>query len=200
MSARLKPKYTLEEYFELERRSDARYEYFDGQAFEMNGVSKEHARIEMNISIYLGAGLRQAGCQLFPANIRIKVPSLPPYRYSDLSALCGEAQFEEIGGVDVLINPSVIIEVLSSSTESYDRGDKFTHYKSIPSFREYLLVAQHRPHITQFSKQTEDTWLQREFNSLEDVVHLSSMDYKLELSHVYQDLTFSSETITLVGE
>jgi Uma2 family endonuclease len=200
MSAQPKRKYTLEEYFELERASDARYEYWDGQVFEMSGVSKEHGQIEMNISIHLGSRLIRTGCQLFPANIRIKVPSLPPYRYGDLSALCGEAQFEEVGGVDVLVNPALIIEVLSSSTESYDRGDKFTHYKSIPSFREYLLVAQHRPHITQFVKQSEDAWLQREFNDLKDVVYLASMDCRLELSHVYQNISFTSETITLIRD
>jgi len=200
MSAQPRRKYTLEEYFELERTSDARYEYWDGQVFDMSDVSKEHAQIEMNISIHLGSRLMDQGCRLYPANMRIKVPSLPPYRYGDLSALCGEAIFEEIGGVDMLINPAMIIEVLSSSTESYDRGDKFTHYKSIPSFREYLLVAQHRPHITQFIKHSEDTWLQHEFNDLNDIVYLKSMDCRLELNHIYRNIAFSSDKITLVRD
>ena len=168
MSALPKIQYSLEDYFALERNSEERYEWWDGEVFAMSGVSRQHALIETNLTLELGARLRQSGCQLFPANMRIKVPSMPPYRYSDLSSLgglCGEAQFEQIGGVDVLTNPSLIVEVLSPSTESYDRGDKFTQYKSIPSLREYLLVAQHRSHVTHFIKQADNEWLQREDNS-----------------------------------
>lgn len=141
--------------------------------------------------------LRAGGCRVFPADMRIKVPSMPPYRYGDLSALCDKAQFEEIGGVDALTNPALIIEVLSSSTEAYDRGDKFTHYKSIPSFCEYLLVAQHRPHISQFVRQSDGSWLQREFNDLKDVVNLSTSGCALPLSEVYQNVSFESVADTI---
>src|SRR3989440_7485426 len=155
MSAQTKPRYTLEEYFELERKSEERYEYWDGEVFCMSGVSPEHDQIESNLNFHLRAKLTGRNCRVFLANMRIKVPSAPPYRYADLSALCGEAQFEEIGGVRAVTNPTLMIEVLSSSTEAYDRGDKFTHYKSISSFNEYLLVAQHRPHVTQFFRQSD---------------------------------------------
>ena len=136
-----KRRYTLEEYFELERKSEERFEFWDGEVFCMSGVSREHDQIESNLNFYLRAKLRGRKCRAFLANMRLKVPSAPPYRYADLSALCGEAKFEEIGGVDALTNPALIVEVLSPSTEAYDRGDKFTRYKSIPSFGEYLLVA-----------------------------------------------------------
>jgi len=98
------------------------------------------------------------------------------------------------GGVDGLTNPMLIIEVLSPSTEGYDRGDKFTHYKSIPSFTEYLLVAQHRPHISQFIRQEDNSWLQREFNDLSDIVKLSSLNCELPLSEVYQNVSFDPAT------
>ncbi|MDX2040880.1 MAG: Uma2 family endonuclease [Acidobacteriota bacterium] len=192
MSAQPKMQYSLEEYFELDRKSDERLELWNGEIFSMSGVSREHATVEMNVSITLGARLRAKSCQLFPANVRIKVPSLPPYRYSDLSALCGKAQFEKIGGVDTLINPSLIIEILSPSTEAYDRGDKFTYYKSIPSFCEYLLIAQHRPHISQFIKQSDGTWLFHEYNSLADTIRLQSLSCEMTLSEIYQDIFFDN--------
>ena len=192
MSAQPKLQYSLEEYFELDRNSDERLEYWNGEIFSMSGVSREHATVEMNISISLGGRLRAKGCQLFPANIRIKVPSLPPYRYGDLSALCGKAVFEKIGGVDALTNPSLIIEILSPSSEAFDRGDKFTYYKSIPSFSEYLLIAQHRPHVSQFTKQSDGIWVFREFNTLADTVKLESLSVELSLKEIYQNVSFDT--------
>lgn len=192
MSAQSKPHYTLEEYFELERKSEERYEYWNGEVFCMSGVSPEHAQIEVNFISSLSSRLARKGCRIFPANIRIKVPSAPPYRYADVSALCGEAIFEEVAGIRAVTNPSLIVEVLSSSTEAYDRGDKFTHYKSIPSFSEYLLVAQHRPHITHFVKQGDGSWSYNEYNDLTDVVRLASLNCELAMSEVYQNVSFAS--------
>ena len=110
------------------------------------------------------------------------MPSAPPYRYADCSALCGKAEFEEIGGVDALINPQIIVEVLSDSTEAYDRGDKFSHYKSIPTLREYLLVAQHRPHVTHIFREDDGKWIHAEANDLEASLQLHSLDCELPLS------------------
>ncbi|MDQ3253165.1 MAG: Uma2 family endonuclease [Acidobacteriota bacterium] len=195
MIANLKQRYTLEEYFELEMRSEERYEYWNGEVFNMGGVSEAHGQIEVNLIVHLNARISGRGCRIFPANIRLKVPSMPPYRYGDLSALCGEPRFEKIGVVDALTNPSLIVEVLSDSTEAYDRGDKFTHYKSIPNLSEYLLVAQHRPHVTQFIKQDEGAWLQREFNELDEVLKLSSLECELYLSQIYQDVRFADNPL-----
>jgi Uma2 family endonuclease len=190
MSALPKKRYTLEEYLEMDRKSDERLEYWDGEIFSMSGASDEHDAIESNIHFTLRSRLEGKNCHVFLANMRIKVPSFPPYRYGDLSVLCGNATFDEVDGVDVLVNPRLIIEVLSSSTEGYDRGDKFTHYKSIPSFCEYLLVAQHRAHIAQFIKQGDGSWIQWEYNDLNDVVKLTSVDYELSLNEVYQNIIF----------
>lgn len=191
MTALPKQHYTLEEYLELDAKSEARLEYWDGEIFDMSGVSEEHAEVEVNLIMQLGPRLRAKGCRIFPANVRIKVPSLPPYRYGDTSALCGQAKFEKIGGVDVLTNPQLIIEVLSDSTEAYDRGHKFLHYKSIPSFTEYLLIAQQRPHVSQFIKEADNRWVQHEFKDLNDVINLVSLDCELALSDIYANVSFA---------
>jgi Uma2 family endonuclease len=190
MAAHPKRKYTLEEYFDLERSTNERLEYWNGEIFSMSGGSDRHDQIETNSVILIGNKLRGRPCRVFSANMRIKVPSLPPYRYGDVPALCGEPVFEKIGGVDTLTNPALIIEVLSDSTEAYDRGDKFTHYKSIPSLQEYLLIAQHRAHITQYVKQEDGSWSYSEVNDVSASVLLPSVDCVLDLSEVYRDVTF----------
>ena len=190
MAAHPKRKYTLEEYFDLDRSTNERFEYWNGEIYSMSGGSEEHDQIEGNTYLTLRLALRERQCRVFTANMRIKVPSLPPYRYGDVSALCGQPIFEKIGGVDTLTNPALIIEVLSDSTEAYDRGDKFTHYKSIPTLREYLLIAQHRPHITQYVKQEDGSWGYREVNDLSASLHLPSVDCVLDLSEVYRDVAF----------
>ena len=190
MVANPERRYTLEEYFELERNSEERFEFWNGEVFCMSGVSSNHAQIEVNLIILLNSCFAGRPCRMFPANMRIKVPTALPYRYADLSALCGEAEFEEIGGVDALINPSLLVEVLSPSTEAYDRGDKFSHHKSIPDFAEYLLVAQHRPHVTQLVRQQDGSWVYNEFNDLSASLKLSSLGCELRLEEVYQNVTF----------
>jgi Uma2 family endonuclease len=193
MAANPERRYTLEEYLELERTSEERFEFWNGEIFCMSGASQSHDRILVNFIAQLSTRLDAAKCRVFSSDMRIKVPAAPPYRYADLSALCGEARFEEIGGVDALTNPQLIVEVLSPSTEAYDRGDKFTHYKSIETFGEYLLVAQHRPHVTHLYKQSDGTWIYAEANDLEAVLSLTSLDCDLPLSEVYRGVGFDSE-------
>jgi Uma2 family endonuclease len=144
MAAQPKPRFILEEYLELDKDSEARLEYWNGEVFDMSGSSPEHDAIESNLHHGLRIKLEGRGCRIFLANMRIKVPSAPPYRYGDASALCGQPQYERVGGVAALTNPALIVEILSDSSEAYDRGDKFTHYQSILSFREYLLIGSRR--------------------------------------------------------
>jgi Uma2 family endonuclease len=189
-------RYTLEEYLELDRTSEERFEFWNGEVFCMSGGSEAHVEIESNLIAFLKPQLRDRGCRVFPAEMRIKVPSAPPYRYADFSALCGKAEFEEIGGVDALVNPTLIIEVLSDSTEAYDRVDKFSHYKSTQTFREYLLVAQHRPHVTHLFKDEDGKWIHSEANDLEASVRLQSLDFELPMGEIYRDVTFDSPATT----
>jgi Uma2 family endonuclease len=185
MAANPERRYTLEEYLELDRTSEERLEFWDGEVFCMSGGSSAHERVIRNMLVHLTNRIESRGCEAFTSNIRIKVPTAPPYRYADVSALCGEATFEEIGGVDALVNPQLIVEVLSPSTEAYDRGEKFTHYKSIPTLREYLLVAQHRPHVTRLFKQDDGAWIHTEANEMEATLTLGSLGCELPLTEIY---------------
>jgi Uma2 family endonuclease len=192
MPALPKHKYTLEEYFELEAKSEARLEYWEGEIFDMSGVDPDHDQIESNLNLRLRLTLQGKNCRAYLANTRIKVPSFPPYRYGDLSALCGEAQYETIGGVRTLVNPALIIEVLSHSTEAYDRGNKFTHYKSIPSFCEYLLISQYESHVTHLVKQADGNWIHYEYNDLDALVKFASLGCELTLREIYENVSFDT--------
>jgi len=196
MAANPEKRYTMEEYLELDRTSEERLEFWNGEIFCMSGGSEAHVEIEGNIFAFLKIQLRERGCRAFLGNVRIKVPSAPPYRYADVSALCGKAEFEEIGGVDALVNPQLIVEVLSDSTEAYDRGEKFTHYKSIPTLREYLLVSQKRPHVTHLFKDDDGKWIHSEVNDLESPVSLQTLSCELPMSEIYRDVTLTSPATT----
>ncbi len=190
MAANPERRYTLEEYLELDRTSEERLEFWDGEIFCMSGGSTAHERIIRNLLVDLTNHIGSKGCEAFTSNTRIKVPSAPPYRYADVSALCDEAGFEKIGGVDALTNPQLIVEVLSPSTESYDLVDKFTHYKSIPALREYVLVAQHRPHVTRFYKDDDGRWVHTEANELAETLTLTSVGCDLPLGEICRGVSF----------
>lgn len=177
--------YTLEEYLELDHESEEKIEFWDGHIFTLAGASEIHDRIQGNSYFALRSRLRGGNCRVFLSDMRVKVPAYPPYRYPDLSALCGKTEFEKSGAQELLVNPSLIVEILSGSTAEFDRGYKFTYYKSIPSFVEYVLIAQDRAHVSQFVKQSDNSWLNHEFNDLKDKFYLPSLDCDLELTEIY---------------
>ncbi len=185
MTALATRKYTLEEYFELDRNAEGNFEYFDGEILEMSGVSPEHATIEVNLISKLNPVCISRGCRVFPSNLRIKVPVLPTYRYPDLSVACGETVFVEIQGLQCLVNPILIVEVLSESTGGCDRGEKFRQYKSIESFREYLLVSQTEKFVTLFQKHSERFWLQSDYVA-DEAFHLNTLNLDLSVEEIYQ--------------
>jgi Uma2 family endonuclease len=199
MSAKIRPRYSLEDYFELERTSEEKWEWFNGEVFCMSGVSPNHGLIESNLNFAFGLKLRNGNCRIFPADVRIKTPAAPPYRYADLSVVCEKPLYEGVGGIECLTNPEIIVEVLSPSTEAYDRGDKFTYYKSIRSFKEYLLVAQHRPHLTLFVKKNDVMWNQTEVNDPNEGVWLPSLDCTITLNEIYRGVEFGSATPAIVS-
>ncbi len=191
MSANPERRYTLEEYFDLDRSFEAKFEYWDGNVWEATGESPEHSLIQVNLAAELSVHLRDRNGLVFPSSQRIKVPTFPPYRYPDLSALCGKPVYEEIGGIKTLVNPQILVEILSPTTEAFDRGDKFTYYKSIPSFCEYILVAQHRPHVTRFVKTSADEWVQTEVNDLVGSVTVKALDCRIALAEIYRGIEFA---------
>ena len=182
-------KYTLEEYFELEKQSEEKWEFWDGHVWNMSGASLIHEDIVSNTLHSLRSGL-PGGCRVSASNVRVKVPDYPPYRYPDLTVVCGKRMQEVMGGLELLINPQIIIEVLSPSTEAFDRGAKFTYYKSIPSLKEYLLIAKNRPHVSHFMKQGENEWINRDANGIESSIMLPTLSVDLQLSEVYLDVVF----------
>ena len=190
MTALPKRKYSLEEYFEIERKSEEKFEYWNGNVWSMAGASPEHERIVVNTGAHLRESLRGRGCSVFSSNLKIKVPNYEPYRYPDLSAFCGQGIYETMGGMKVLTNPQMLIEILSPSTEAFDRGEKFTFYKSIESFTEYLLIATTRPHVTQFIKQNEREWLQREAVGLNEKLFSPTFEVEILLAEIYLDVEF----------
>jgi Uma2 family endonuclease len=192
MTAQPERKYTLEEYFELERSSEEKWEYWDGDVFCMSGASLAHNQITTNLIAEARLRLRERGCRVFGPGMRVKVPAYPVYRYPDMSALCGEPEIERAGGLEILINPVLLVEVLSPSSEAFDRGDKFTYYQSIPTFSEYLLVAQHRPHVSQFVRGEGGVWTFVEYNELTAAVRCASVPCELPLAEIYRDVDFET--------
>lgn len=191
MSALPERTYSLEEYLDLLHRSEERLEYFNGEVVSMAGGKKAHNRATRNISRKLGELLDGQPCEVFDGNQAVKTIKAPPFRFPDASVVCGEAIFEEMRGHDVLINPVLIVEVLSPSTNAYDRDAKFLAYQEIPSFKEYLLVASERAHVIQYLRQAAGGWLRRDFIGLESQVALQSVNATLLLSDVYRMVTFS---------
>ena len=181
-------KYTLEEYLALERESEIKYEFWDGEIYAMSGGSLAHDQIMGNVDRLIARQLEGKPCIVFTNNMQIKVPIGGPYRYADGSVVRGDVQVEQYNGNDLLLNALVIWEVLSSSTEAFDRGDKFTFYKSIASFKEYLVIAQHRSHITHYAKLDSGKWDYEEANDLDAEIVLHQIDCVLTLRDVYRNV------------
>ncbi len=193
MAFQPKQLYSLDEYLDLEKRSEEKFEFWGGTVWSMSGASAQHDRVVTNLLVEIGSRIRAKGCNVFSPDMRVNVPRYPPYRYPDLAALCGVAEFEQLGGIDMLLNPQLIVEVLSESTEAFDRGDKFSYYKSIESFSEYLLVAQHRPHVSHFVKHGDGFWVNFEYNDLDEAVELRSVPCSLPMSAIYREVTFPEQ-------
>jgi Uma2 family endonuclease len=182
-----KERLTIEEYIEFDKNSEERWEYFDGVAISMSGGTLVHNRIATNMIAGLRSKAQEKGCEVLPADMRIKVPKAPPYRYADIVVVCGPPVIE---GLDVLVNPRLIVEILSDSTEAYDRGKKFVSYKSIDTFEEYLLVAQDRPYVTHYLRLPDGSWSRTDMEGLDNEVELSSISCKLSLREIYELVEF----------
>lgn len=169
----------------LERRAAFKSEYYDGQTLSMTGASRAH-------NLIVGTFFRQiydklppdARCEAFISDMRVKIPRTGLYAYPDVCVAC-PPEFEDTHG-DTLLNPSVIVEVLSDSTEAWDRGRKFEHYRRLPSLREYLLVSQHEMHVDHYVRQDDDTWLLREARGSATTLTLASLGCELPLAAVYE--------------
>ena len=181
------------EYLALERAAlDVKSEFCDGEMFAMAGGTRRHSKISTNLSREFGNKLIERRCQPFNADLRVKVEATGLYTYPDLSVVCGEDRHVD-EEKDTLTNPTVIVEMLSDSTEAYDRGKKFEHYRQIPSLREYLLVSQIEPRIEQFIRQPNSEWLLREASGLNATLALPSLEITISLAEVFRNVKFPSE-------
>ncbi len=194
--------FTVEEYLALERASEERYAYLDGQIYAMAGESPEHGDICSNLVIDVGAQLRGRPCRVWTKDTKVRSGPIPQTRrifkglfsYPDLVMVCGEPQFHDAYR-DVLLNPTVIIEVLSPNTEAFDRGEKFRRYRIFnPSLSDYVLVAQDQPLIEHFVRQEQGQWLlAASVSDLSSSVSLASIQCTLPLTNVYDRIVFPAE-------
>lgn len=182
---------TPQEYLDLERKAETKSEYLNGEMFPMPGSSRAHNRITLNILTDLSAQLLERPYEVYGLDMRVKVCPIGLYTYPDIAVTYGEPKFED-GHVDTLLNPQVIIEVLSDSTETYDRGRKFAHYRNIDSLREYVLVSQNECRIEQYVRQEDGKWLYTENTDPNGSVDMSSVACRLSLSRVYHKVDFDS--------
>jgi Uma2 family endonuclease len=184
-------KISVEEYLELERSSNVRHEYLDGELREMPGGNNKHSLLKVNVVTALRVELRGKPCTLYNSDLKIKLPKPKLYTYPDASVVAGESAFENSKN-DALLNPRLILEVLSKSTESYDRGEKFEHYQTVESFTDYLLVSQTSYRVEHYLRQTDDTWLLKIYRGLEARVIIVSLGCELSLAAIYEGVMLES--------
>lgn len=184
MSSALKPRLSPEEYLAIERAAERKSEYWNGEMFALAGASERHGTIVANLVGELRAALKGRPCKVYANDLRLQVTPTGLYTYPDVLVICGPVEFSD-DVKDMVRNPKLIIEVLSASTEDYDRGRKAAHYRTLPSLVEYLVVAQDKPHVEKFTRESEGRWVLTETNRIEAVLRLVSIDADLPLSEVY---------------
>jgi Uma2 family endonuclease len=189
MSQQIQPYITPQEYLRLERQSEYKSEYVNGQIFAMTGASRKHNLITTNISRELSLQLKGRPCEVYAVDMRVKVRATGLYTYPDVAVVCGEPEFED-DFVDTLLNPTLLVEVLSQSTERYDRIAKSSYYRTIESLAEHLLVSQDELRVEQYVKQPNGEWLLFEYLAPDSAAQLPSIDCSLLLSEVYDRISF----------
>ena len=176
------------EYLELEEVAAFRSEYHDGEIVPMTGGTAEHNQIAINLVTYLRSLLKGKNYRLYVNDMRLWIPRYREYTYPDVILIDGKPVFEGDNRTTV-VNPSVIIEVLSNSTKNYDKGEKFDYYRSIPEFKEYILVEQYQPYVAQYKK-TNEGWLLTEYESLDSVLTMYAIALQIPLSEIYDLVDF----------
>jgi Uma2 family endonuclease len=191
MSTASKPFISPEEYLATERRSEVKHEYFAGEMFARAGATEAHNLIAGNVFASLHVQFKGRPCKVYQSDMRVKVLATGLRTYPDVAALCGDPVFEDAVH-DTLTNPTLLVEVLSESTEAYDRGKKFEHYRRIRSFREYLLIAQDRAHVERYLRRDDGQWVLSEYGDLAATVELASVGCTLSLADVYDKVPFAA--------
>jgi len=178
---------TPQEYLAIEHEAEYKSEYFDGEMFAMSGASSKHNQIVTNIVGEMYGQFKKRPCRVYSNDMRVKVSPTDLYTYPDIVAFCDKPRFDD---KHTLLNPTVIIEVLSDSTANYDRGTKFKHYRTLESLKEYLLIAQDECHIEHYIRQINNQWVLSETSDLKETIDLPSIDCHLALTDVYDKVEF----------
>lgn len=198
MSAHPAPLYTPEQYIELEREAEFKSEYISGQIFAMAGGSAKHSKIGNNIGGEIRSWLRGTPCDAFNSDLRVTIMQTGLKTYPDVTVVCGEAHFHPLDG-DSVINPTVLFEVLSPTTEAYDRGEKWAHYQRLGSLQEYVLVSQHRAYVEHYVRQDDGSWKFTATSDLDGTITLPSLGCELPLAEIYDKVTFEEASPILVA-
>ncbi len=186
-------RHTPEEYLESERQAATKNEYLAGEIHALAGASERHNLIAINAAYLLVGQLKGRPCKTYSNDMRVKVDFSGLYTYPDVVVVCGKPQFED-RNLDTLLNPTVLIEVLSESTAAYDRGSKAEHYRTLATLSDYLLIDQNTVHIEHFQRQTEEQWLLSDYRSLDATVLLNSIACHLPLSELYDKVDWPEES------
>ena len=188
MSTALK-RITPQEYLIRERQASIKSEFYQGEIFAMGGGSANHSLIAANFVREVGNALKGRPCAVFNSDLRVQVQSTGLYAYPDATIVCGELLFDD-DHRDTLLNPTVIVEVLSDSTEKYDRGKKSNHYRQIASLKELILIAQDRSHVERFTRQPNGDWLFHEQKEITADFELKSLGISIAISELYRGVKF----------
>ena len=191
MATQPKKYLTPEQYLEIERKAEFKSEYYQGEMFAMSGAREGHNLIVWNLAAELHRQLRAKPCRAYINDMRVRVNATGLYTYPDVAAVCGEPQFLDENR-DTLLNPSLIVEVLSPSTEAYDRGRKFEHYRSVESVSEYLLVSSERVSAELYTRQPDGRWLLTAAAHMEDSLDLQSVGAHLSLADLYEKVDLAA--------
>jgi Uma2 family endonuclease len=194
MSAQPQPRLTPEEYLEIDRKSEVRHEYYNGRMYAMAGGKYNHARIAANLSAALITALKETPCGVASSDLRVSISHDGLYTYPDIAVVCGEPVFSDTQQ-DTLTNPVLLIEVLSPSTEAYDRGFKATEYRKLASVQEYAFVSQSEPRIEVLRRQPGGGWLLSETAGLDATCRFESVGCDIALADVYDKIVFEPEDI-----
>jgi Uma2 family endonuclease len=189
MSAHAHSPLTEEEYFALDSAAEFKNEFYDGVMYAMAGTTPAHSLITINFAAELRQALKKRACRVYVVDLRVRVDR-NTYAYPDIAVVCSEPRFAE-NDKNTLINPTVLVEVLSPSTESHDRGLKFHRYRQLESLQEYVLVSQSEPRVEIFRRQPSGSWLLTEFTTLDSTAPFDSLDCKVPLAEIYHQVTFT---------
>ncbi|MDX1969950.1 MAG: Uma2 family endonuclease [Planctomycetaceae bacterium] len=184
-------RYSAEEYLAWERQAPTKSEFYQGEIFAMSGASREHNLIVSNLVATIHAALRDLPCEVYPSDMRVKVQASGLYTYPDVTIVCSEPQFED-PFVDTLLNPLVLVEVLSESTEGYDRGAKAAQYRQLPSLRELVLVDSNAVQVECFRRADQDQWALWETANRDASLHLSAVDITIPVAEIYRRVEFDA--------